>query len=162
MPDWINSIIAHIPDRWRYRSIFIINFFLSIGAIGLACVYHAPADAGKGGAVAVALSLIVLFLGRNESRRLLETLIGSGKKLRVILPVAVVKPLHPNDAAEMDRQFVLLQGQVRQLQTDFSALFDDLSQTHEDNRLQNKWMALSAGIGTLAWGFGDWIVYWIL
>lgn len=118
--------------------ILVACVVLSLGGIYVAVhVTKCDADAGRGGAIADALALGVMFLNRSYSSRLFRLIQRFG--LTPKLPPA------PIDTAIV-RQIV---------QEEICSVLKLLEADARNQKTQNWLLAISTCIGTLAWGFGD-------
>lgn len=124
----------------RFRVVFGVSAFLSVASIPIAiyCTGRA-ADAGRGGALAFALSLAIMFLSRSYGTRVYNALTEDAEQIEADLATITNAKREPTSD---------IRGQVMALSN--KARIDAAAQS-----LQNKYLAWSTGIGTLAWGFGD-------
>jgi hypothetical protein len=125
---------------WRLRLsqlIFAACMILSFGGIYWA-VRHTgcDADAGRGGAIADALALVVMFLDRNSAGRLFD----------------VIRSLQETRRPTESEEGKDVQSVVRQ---EIKLVFKLLEADARKQRSQNIYLAGATAVGTLAWGFGD-------
>lgn len=104
---------------------------MSIGGIAYAVLWGVAADGGRGGAVAVALTFFILFMGRGTAEAALEA----------VLP----KAADPAEEAALD---------LPRIRNAVAAMLDR-------SRKEKIYLTVSSVVGTLAWGFGDIIALWL-
>lgn len=113
---------------------------LGAGGVLYAVIFGAASDGGRGGALAVAVTFAMLFLDRRTSRDYLEM---------TLPPDPAAKTIPTHDAA-LKTYLATLNTDQKQTRNAFAVLLD-----WEDHR---KWpLAISSVIGTVFWGFGDYI-----
>jgi len=133
-----------MSQQSRYGIVIAASILLSLGGIAVAAWWTTPEDGGRGGALAVALAFLVLFVRRNYGARVYDALTKDIPKLKEQIanlrqgkePIS-----EKEDPHEMSRQLIAV---VSRLDTEADG----------QNR-QNYALAWASCIGTLAWGFGD-------
>ena len=103
----------------------IAAIVLSLGGIAYAVLWGVATDGGRGGAIAVALTFFMLFMGRGTAEAALEA------KL----------PSSGNPAEDAALELARVRNAV-------AAMLDW-------NRKEKLYLTVSSVVGTLAWGFGD-------
>ena len=114
-------------------TVLIIALGLSLGWIIYAAL-HSTADGGRGGALAVCLSLCTLFWNAPY-----------GVKVQRELQEAQVSAKNGAESLEIAVDGILSRMNIEA---------DGLGK-------QNRFLFWSSGLGTLAWGFGDWAAQWL-
>lgn len=139
--------MPRMPDL----ALVFVSATLSIGGVAYGvCISGDPADGGRGGAVAVAVSFAVLFFSRSNGAELYKILVDEVPKVRAILDAIAGKtagtPLEPMAAFSdrLDQLTKRLNALTKRLEIDSGAQFK-----------QNLFLTISSVIGTLTWGFGD-------
>lgn len=125
----------NISQNWKYGLVIIASVVLSLGGILYAAAVQRPLEAGRGGAVTVALSFLILFLRENHGLR-------------------VQKALSELSSEESWDTVAALRDQLR-------ALCARLNVNDDGQQRQNRALAWTSCIGTLTWGFGDVVAQWI-
>jgi len=124
---------------------------LSLGGIAVGAWITKPSDGGRGGAIAVALAFLILFIRRDYGARLYQAIVtdipGIKDQITNLRQGREVVPTAATDAATLHRQFVAI---VSRLDTEADG----------QNR-QNGALAWASCIGTIAWGFGDIVACWL-
>lgn len=117
----------------KLRLVLAFSLLASVGGIAYAVCCGTAPDGQRGGALAVAASLLALFAARDT-------------------PAAVLE-----QGRIFDKKLVLEHGtpleRIDLLRVALAAMVDG-------QRLEKKYLTWSSGIGTLVWGFGDWIARW--
>jgi len=135
--------------RQLYWVILSLVILLSAGGIFVAgFITKDPLDATRGGALAVGLSLIVLFLRPNYGQRVYEILTIEAVRTRTIIESLKVNP-QPVSPSPSEKEKI-------------DALVAGAKADTDEQKLQNIFLALSSGIGTLVWGFGDFPAKWLI
>jgi hypothetical protein len=123
----------------RYYLVVVLSVVCSVGGVIYGAVYD-PLDGGRGGAIGVALAFYLLFV-------------------RMRLGQAAYRIVTQNndeqgDPSENKETFESVNRRI-----DGVLL---MLNTEEDNQhQQNKALTLASCIGTMVWGFGDWISEWL-
>jgi hypothetical protein len=135
------KILEHLDAYWRlYLSVSICLFCIcvSFGGVWWAVKKtHCDADAGRGGAIADAVALFVIFLDRSYAASLYTLISG-------------MAPIRDTDTSPIDR------AAVRRIVVSEIERFEKLlSKDAKLQRLQNFFLALATLVGTGFWGFGD-------
>jgi hypothetical protein len=125
------------------KGVLVLSVVLSLGSIGACIALNRPADAGRGGAIAVAISFGMLFLSRGRGAQTFDTLYDGLPTLRTELEALTASDPKPEASA----------AQIKRLAT---ALKTWLTIDAQATSRQNIFLAISSVVGTLAWGFGDW------
>jgi hypothetical protein len=142
----------------RMRALVAGSLVLSIGGVAVAVgVTGDPLDGGRGGAVAVALTLVAFFLRRDIGRRLrkafTETLPGLSEDIERLSPASRridAGPASPGPEA--------LDSLTRRL----DAIESSLRVVERSEQTMDRYVAAAAAVGTLFWGFGDIAAGWVL
>ncbi len=135
--------------RQLYWAILLLVIVLSAGGIFVAgFITKDPLDGTRGGALAVGLSLVVLFLRPNYGQRVYKILTIEAVRTKVIIESLKVNP-HPASSAPSEKDKI-------------DALVAGAKADTDEQQLQNIFLALSSGIGTLVWGFGDLPATWLI
>lgn len=140
-----------MSQRWRYRIVVLSAILLSLGGILIGAFVTEPADGGRGGAVAVALAFLVLFVRRGYGARVYEAIAKDLPALREEVsklrqgaaPVAA----NAEDLAQVRRQV--------------TAIVSRIDTEADGQQIQNRALAWASCIGTIAWGFGDVLAKWL-
>ena len=138
------------PDIWQYWILVTSCVLASLLGIGIgAYVTKCPEDGGRGGAVAVAAALAALFLSKGYGRKIFEArttiipeIIASLQKMGNIEPTA------PSSSEDL-----------KAIKDELKSLLDSNA---KEQTLQNRFLAGATAFGTIAWGFGDVAVKYIL
>jgi hypothetical protein len=128
--------------------VLVVSIVCSVGGIwGCAFWWH-PADGGRGGAIAVALSLVSLFINRPYGKQIFNFLTQDRKQF---LEQVNTLRSHPSNISDNRSEAeILLEAHI---------IMNNVDVSGQDK--QNRFMAVSAGLGTLAWGFGDLVSAWL-
>jgi hypothetical protein len=133
----------------KYLAILILAIALSAG--GIAYAVHCSKnqdDGGRGGALAVALAFVVLFVSRGQGAKVYDILADEGPELlKKIEALQVTRPALGETAGKVANNPTA--------ETRVNALVAKLRTDSNDQRKQNIYLAFTSVIGTLAWGFGD-------
>ncbi len=135
------AIKDHLKGMWRFYlsiSILLLSVILSIGGVIVAIkVTHCDGDGGRGGAIADALALLVIFLDRSYASKFMTL-------------IAKFQPDEETNHVPLDRKHVraIAVNEIKR----FAKLLDSDARRL---RLQNAFLAIATFIGTLFWGFGD-------
>jgi hypothetical protein len=130
----------------KYLVVLAVAIALSVG--GIAYAVHGSKnkdDGGRGGALAVAVAFIVLFVSRSQGARVYTILAEEGPEL--LNRIEAQAGATPDPAAK--------QADGSPAETKVDALLAKLRTDANEQRIQNIYLALTSVIGTLAWGFGD-------
>lgn len=135
--------MTKVSEKGFFVGLVIVACLVSLAGIFWAAFISGNSDdGGRGGAIAVGLSLFALFGTRNYAAEMYEAMTTNrGDSERRIL-----KLTRPGQ-----------QPGTAPVKTDerVTALVARLQSEAEGQKLQNKCLALSSGVGTIAWGFGD-------
>jgi hypothetical protein len=136
----------------RYRGVLLLCIVLSVGWIIASAITNHPADGGRGGAIAVAVSLVVMFLSRGYGSKAFLARISS------ITSEEQLKGIEADtNAPDANARISALEQNVSAIVT---AIRTSQDITDSSTRRQSWFLAISSGVGTIAWGFGDWAVQW--
>jgi len=130
----------------KYLAVLALAIALSAG--GIAYAVHGSKnkdDGGRGGALAVAVAFIVLFVGRSQGTKVYTILAEEGPQL--LNSIEAQAGATPDPTAD--------QADSSPVETRVNALLAKLRTDANEQRIQNIYLALTSVIGTLAWGFGD-------
>lgn len=105
-------------------------------------------DGGRGGAIAVAITLAVFFLRRDLSADVRAAITQTGPAVDHALDGLGKDKKSSDDAA---RTVEALRARIEALEAASQI------QATSDGKM-NRAVAIASAIGTLTWGFGDWIV----
>lgn len=126
----------------RFQAVFAACLIFSLGSVPFAVYYtHKCVDATRGGAVAAALSLVIIFMTRREGSRFFAILTREAPRVRAMM--AKIR-----EASEPVSSVATTEDKADALIS--KAKVDDYIQ-----ELQNRYLVWSSAIGTLMWGFGD-------
>jgi hypothetical protein len=131
--------------KW-YWIILLLSAISSITGIVAGGFFFEPADGGRGGAVAVVISLIALFTSRGYGTRIYNIIVNEIEGLVNI-------DSDTSNNAPVDREYV--REHIQSLKIQLTALSHHLSLDATEQRIQNIFLAVSTAIGTFVWGFGD-------
>lgn len=133
----------------KYLAILMLAIALSAG--GIAYAVHCSKnkdDGGRGGALAVALAFVVLFVSRGQGAKVYDILADEGPELlKKIEALQAAGPALGETAGKVANNPTA--------ETKVNALVAKLRTDSNDQRKQNIYLAFTSVIGTLAWGFGD-------
>jgi hypothetical protein len=130
-------------ERWIFWLCLIVCVLVSAGGIVFAVVYHSPSDGGRGGAVADTIALFIFFFSRDYGTGVYNILRVS-TDLRIFLT-----------KIEKNLAFDSAEARIKNIEEEIKALEAKLKIEASGQRDLNLFIALSAAIGTLTWGFGD-------
>lgn len=142
---------AKLSQKKRYVIFVIAAIALSAAGIVIAAFNSSPADGGRGGALAVAFSFLVLFVRRNYGARVYQAIIEDIPKLR-----EQINALRENKQLESAHD-----DGLNELKRQITAIVSRLDTEASGQSVQNIALAVASVVGTIAWGFGDWIAQWI-
>jgi hypothetical protein len=144
--------LAKLLYEWRATGVLIVCVILSIGGIVIA---GQPSDAGRGGALAVALSLVILFFSESPGMRTFSLLTIDAVELK-----NRIKRL--DDTPKIEPSDKTVDDQLKHIETRLDDVCKAFIGSHKINERALFWnnfqMALGSAVGTLAWGFGDFFV----
>lgn len=147
---------------WPATVVLAVCLTLSITGI---FVVEKAADAGRGGAIAVALSLLILFFFDSPGSRVFATLSTSVPKLRQYAARHADPEAPAFDTLKQQEQIDALHKQLALLETRVTGICNSFVGCQEINERAQFWinvqMAAASGIGTLVWGFGDCAHRWL-
>ena len=130
---------------WSASILFSLGWFV-------VCVLSQSyaADAGRGGAVGTALALILFFVNRNYAVQLfhvlnvelpdLQSRLRERKNAKEGKPA---QPPPPSTLAEVERRL--------------DGLLDSIESESDVHSSETKFVVTATFIGTIMWGFGDWL-----
>ena len=139
----------------KYRVVLAACIALSAGGIVIAAFLCRPVDGVRGGAIAVGLALVTMFLGRDYGDVPIDAVRSYLSYLKKRL---MGNRGQPSASDILDR----LTGIESQLLEISNAIQASQAISSGSTRRQNVYLALSSGIGTAAWGFGDWASQWLV
>jgi hypothetical protein len=112
-----------------------------------------PVDAGRGGALAVALAFLTLFMHRSQGDRIFTILADEGPRL-----LASLDP----DGEDKEKSAA---AQLEKVERGLADLFGAIKATRRYESRQasriNVHLSAASVVGTLVWGFGDVVAYWL-
>ena len=127
--------------------ILFLSLILSVG--GMILFHDQPTNAGRGGAIAVAVSFFVMFVNYGSRHRTIAILVDEASTMKTLLA-----KFEGKKASETDR-IEALEARVNGLS---KALVLSRNIDTTSSKSQNLMLAISSIVGTLAWGFADLIV----
>lgn len=132
-----------ISETAVFRTILAASVLLSVGGVLLTPIAGINAShGGRGGAIAVAISLFALFATRNHATYLYDALTGKDHEI-----MTLIEELTGAERPDEDWQ--------ETIKTRFAALERRLELEAEGQFAQNLYLAFATAIGTIFWGFGD-------
>lgn len=137
----IRTVWRKTQERTRHKIVLFVAAGFALGGILIGAFWVGPEHGGRGGAMAVALSFAYLFTQKDYSERVYTTIMKKSKRLDDIF-----------DRWDKENE---KSGVVRGLQHEIRALRKSMRAQEKGNREQNKFSAIAAVVGTVAWGFGD-------
>lgn len=138
-----------MSEKTFFRLILTLAILFSVGGVWLSSfILEDPRDGGRGGALAVALALVSLFTTRNYAMDVYESLTATLPNIRtriIQLTKTESKTLpHATSDQKLDAFKIRLRLEA------------------EGQKNQNVCLAISTGIGTIFWGFGDIFASWLM
>jgi hypothetical protein len=128
-----------------FKIILAVCIVASLAGILVAvCVTKDAADGGRGGAIADAIALSVMLVSRNYAARLYK----------------IITRLRSESKEEYGKhdETAVSRTVVRSIvKNEIDSLLNLLNVDAQSQKLQNRYLATATCIGTLFWGFGDWI-----
>ncbi len=118
----------------RLALTMIGSIALSVGGVVYACLTRNAADGGRGGALAVALTFFMLFMGRGTAEAALEAPILDPATRRSV------------DAGDLNPKHVAMQ--IVRVRSAVASMLDWQSK-------EKLYLTIASICGTLFWGFGD-------
>ena len=109
----------------KLRAAMLAAIALSVGGVVFAVLFGCASDGGRGGAIAVALTFFMLFMGRSTAEHALEA------------PL----PKTGDNSLDANAELARIRGAV-------AAMLDWSNK-------EKFYLTISSVVGTLAWGFGD-------
>ena len=127
--------------KTRFRFVLAASVILCAGGVLIAALVTKNAqDGGRGGAAAVALSFVILFLSRGYGTKIYEVLTEDAPTIQANLEVLAGNGSDQSKTSLADK---------------VNALVSKLTIDLRTQNIQNFYLAWSSGVGTLTWGFGD-------
>jgi len=143
-----------MPQWGLYALVFVVSTGFSIGGIVFAAL-HDPMDGGRGGAIAVAIAFICLFIRRDFGLLAYKAIVdeipqlqGEIKTILQRLEDVAVSSESPSDA-------------TRELTRRVDGISELIAVNADGQTRQNFAVAVASVAGTLAWGFGDKVALWL-
>jgi hypothetical protein len=134
-----------MTEQWRFAWVLILSIMLSLAGVLIAVFWVDATHGGRGGALAVALSLLALFATRDTSSRIYKALTERALRVRGNL-----EELRGGTAP------VRLSPDER-----LDAFETKLRLDAEGSKTQNIFLAMATAFGTVFWGFGDLLALWL-
>jgi hypothetical protein len=140
-----------MSQRSRYGAVIIGAVLLSLGGIAIGAWVTKPADGGRGGAIAVALAFLILFVRRDYGGRVYNAILKDFPDLKE--QIASLRegkapaPVVEGDAVKLNRRLI--------------AIVSSLNTEADGQKRQNRALAWASCVGTVAWGFGDIAAAWL-
>jgi hypothetical protein len=133
------------------ESFVLSAVLLSLGGILIGAFVTEPADGGRGGAIAVALAFLVLFVRRGYGARVYEAIARDLPAMREevskLRQGTAPATANAEDLAQVKRQV--------------TAIVSRIDTEADGQKIQNRALAWASCIGTIAWGFGDMLAKWL-
>ena|SRR5258705_3442742 len=124
----------------RYWLLLLTSIVLSIAGIVWGILSKDPANGARGGAIAVMVSLVALFISR-----------GYGAKVYDI----IARQMQEIGKSADRPQGMSVEERIQALKNQITGLGEQIGLNTQEQFEQNVFLALSTATGTLAWGFGD-------
>ncbi len=136
-------------ERWRLLALVVAAAVLSAGGVAYAVLVSGdPSDGGRGGALAVALTLVAFFLRWPLGERLATALTEKLPALERRIADFGEDDAATRNAYTLERRAVDLERRLHAL--------EPASRVEAEGELRlNGHLALATAIGTLTWAFGD-------
>ena len=139
-----------MSQRTRYGVVVLAAIVFSLTGIYVGAFVTDPSDGGPGGALAVALAFLVLFVRKDYGSRVYDALTKDIPALRQqISNLREGKTVTPKEA------------DLGQIKTQVTAVVNRLDTESDGQKIQNRALAWASCIGTIAWGFGDIAAKWL-
>jgi hypothetical protein len=138
---WVDRLRDVVSQAAVYNSVVIFSVLLAAGWFLYALHSHSKDDAGRGGAVAIMISFVLLFLRRNLGERVYETILKSNPSLAEKisdLDNGVFVPFTSEESTWL-----------------FHGILGRINTEADEQKNQNFALFLSSVFGTFVWGFGD-------
>lgn len=152
-----------------FIGLVVICTIICFVGVHLAIASSDPTTAGRGGAIAVALSFGALFISRNYGHSFQKLLTQSLPKLKEeldkVMPLKQDPPAEDNTDEEVKRLKVRVQSletAVNGLKSFENAISRRLNADAKGYKCQNVYLAMSSIVGTMFWGFGDVFAGWFI
>ena len=127
--------------KGRFRVVLAASIILCAGGVAVAALVTKNAqDGGRGGAAAVALSFVILFLSRGYGTKIYEALTKEAATIRANLDALL--------GNGKNQPAIRIEDKV-------NALVSKAKIESQTQEIQNFYLAWSSVFGTLTWGFGD-------
>lgn len=123
--------MTRLSQRRKLQMVLALSLLASFGGVLFAVCWGVAADGGRGGAIAVALSFVALFAGRNTDQSVLEL------RKKPDQPAILDPGPHASDPER------------------FKALRSALAVHLDTSQSETGYLVAASVIGTLFWGFGD-------
>lgn len=134
-----------MSTRSRFQVVLALAVLLSLGGVLVATfATQNSGDGGRGGAIAVALSFLILFVSRDVGSRAYTIFTEEAAEL-----AKHVEKLRGSAAVPDENKPVIPDGVL------IGALSAKADIEATILKVQNGYLAFASVIGTLAWGFGD-------
>lgn len=141
--------MSKLSEKTVYRLLLLGCILVCLAGIWIGIATNNPTHAGRGGALGVAISFFSLFALRPYGDELVETF---GTRTNRILDL-----LNKNDP---DKDVPA--KRLERLNRAIELLSEKLKVDGLGQKRQNIYLALSGGISTLFWGFGDMVASWFI
>jgi hypothetical protein len=145
-------------EHCRFFLLALFCVVISVGGIVIAVRCNNLDYGGRGGSIAVALSFAALFLTRDYGG-IIQNLIQN------TFP-DITNKIENENPTEHSAPSVLdlpaLGKQVKALEEMIVAIAVRVRLDAEGQKIQNRYLAFSSVVGTIAWGFGDWAAQYLL
>ena len=143
------------PPERRIRQVLVIGSLL-LSAAGIAVAAYGtkdPLDAGRGGALAVLLTLTAYFLRHDIGLQVRQAITVTSAEIKEDLDALSGKQKTASPAPAQT---------VEQLATRMQAIETSTSIDQTSDDKMNRAVAAAALVGNLAWGFGDLAAKWLM
>lgn len=130
-----------------------VSVALSVSAVILAVVLKDPSFGQRGGAIGVAFSFAILFLGKSTPQR---ALYSETATLPDLLDSPAVQGVDKGDLAPED-----LKARIGQLEDSELRISGALSAMLDWSEKEKVFLTVSSVVSTIFWGFGDYFAKWL-
>ncbi|MBV9391073.1 MAG: hypothetical protein JOY96_04190 [Verrucomicrobia bacterium] len=136
-----------MSQKNRYRAVLVAAIAVSVGGIIWAISTKHSEYGDRGGAIAVAVALVVFFLDRNYPDKLYKIVSREASELRKDLPEEERQAAASLQTDDLERRIATLEKGIKDIHT-------KVNLRSESQKLQTKYLVWATLIGTLVWGFG--------
>jgi hypothetical protein len=137
-------------EHCRFSWLLILCIALSFGGIAVAAFATCnPNDAGRGGALAVALSFAALFLSKSYGALIYDLITKTIPEIERNIGAS------PETTPPVSAEIKPFYDRLVMLENKSTGLAAKLGTDANGQKIQNGYLAAASIIGTLVWGFGD-------